>query len=83
MKTTYRAAKNAFIFQRSIDGFGKMYSIIPSLSKYFAVQSDFKPGRESSLILFDIFKVWKNVWHIFKHNCQILTFFSETHRRTN
>lgn len=52
-----RAVENSFIFQRVTDDYGKLYSIIPNVSKMFPEWSGYKAGRESSVVLYNIFKV--------------------------
>lgn len=44
-----------------MDDFGKLFSIIESVAKWFPEKSGFKAGRESSTELYDVYKVINNV----------------------
>lgn len=53
---------SSFKFQRVADNYGKLYSIQPIVAKIFPEWSGYKDGRESSLILYNVFKV--NLRHL-------------------
>lgn len=63
-----RAVDNAFLFQREMDDYGKLFSIIESVAKWFPELSGYRAGRESSVELYDVYKVLniKIVINIFK-----------------
>lgn len=51
-----RASEHAFEFQRKTDDYGKMYSLIPSIAKWFPETSDYNAARNASIGLYTIFK---------------------------
>lgn len=53
----HRAVENAFIFTRKTDNYGKLYSVIPNLAKWFPQMSDYNAGREAAIELYKFFKV--------------------------
>lgn len=53
----YRAAERALLFQRKSDNYGKLFSLIPLLTKIFPNKSDYKQAREASLQIHSYFKV--------------------------
>lgn len=53
----YSAVKEAFVFQRRVDAYGKLYGYLPSVAKWFPKASDYQPAREASMKLFGTFKV--------------------------
>lgn len=57
LNLNYSATKQAFTFQRKVDAYGKLYGYLPSIAKWLPKLSDFQPARESSVALYDIFKV--------------------------
>lgn len=57
MSDLYTAVENAFVFARLTDNYGKLYSIIPSIAKWFPNMSDYKPTRDASIDLYNFFKV--------------------------
>lgn len=57
----YRAVDNAFIFQRKMDDYGKLFSIIEQVAKWFPELSGFNAGRKSSMELYDVYKVFSKM----------------------
>lgn len=53
-----KAVDNAFIFQREMDDYGKLFSIIEGVAKWFPELSGFKAGRDTSVELYNIYKVF-------------------------
>lgn len=62
----------ALKFQRTTDLYGKMYSILPSLTKWFPKQSGFEEARFASTKLYAYFK--KRIDHHIKT-------YDPTHKR--
>lgn len=46
-------AINAFTFQRKGCGYGKLFSIMESIGKYFPTQSDYKPLDKANKSLYE------------------------------
>lgn len=57
MSALYTAVENAFVFAKRTDNYGKLYSMIPSVAKWFPNWSDYKPTRDASIDLYNFFKV--------------------------
>ncbi|XP_031627920.1 probable cytochrome P450 304a1 [Contarinia nasturtii] len=72
MADLYTAVDNAFIFQRKTDNYGRLYSLIEEVAKYFPVMSDYTVARDASVELYTYFTNLINE--------QVKT-FDETHER--
>lgn len=85
----YRAVDNSFIFQREMDDYGKLFSIIESFAKWFPELSGYKAGRDSSMELYNIYKVFKSARVIAFSFCSnrlkyiLLSFITENRWWTN
>lgn len=84
MGDIFHAVENSFTFLRKSDGYGKLFSIVPFISKWFPQLSGYYACRKSSLALYEFSKVRKkNSIVLFLHFCPILInyfLFAENHR---
>lgn len=71
--------ENAFVFQRKTDNYGKLFSVIPSIAKFFPTMSDYKHVRVASKGLYGfyaviIIKIYK-IFNPFDNILQIVSFY--------
>lgn len=73
MDPMYKALECAFKFQRNTDNYGKLFSLLPFLTKLCPEACDYKIARESALNLRQFFKVRRfNLSKLFLNSFLIL-----------